>query len=138
MQAAMKSGDTTRLSTLRTLRAALKEKEIDRRGSGTPMSEEDAIQVLRSAAKKRRESIELFLAGNRKESAEQEHRELEIILEYLPKQMSEQEIESVVKSIIASAGSTEFPKVMPLVMKELKGKADGKTVQDIVKRLLTA
>ena len=136
LQAAMKSGDAVRLSTLRTVRAALKEKEFDRRGSGSPMTEDDAMQVLRSAAKKRRESIELFLAGNRKDSADQEQRELDIILEYLPKQMSEQDVEGIVKGIIATSGFREFSKVMPLVMKELKGKADGKMVQDIVKRLL--
>jgi uncharacterized protein YqeY len=138
MQAAMKGGDPVRLTTLRTLRAALKDKEIDKRGSGGPMTEEDAVQVLRGAAKKRRESIDLFLQGGRKESADQEQKELDIIQEYLPKQMSEQDIEGIVRTIIDQAASKEFPKVMPLAMKELKGKADGKMVQDVVKRLLGA
>jgi uncharacterized protein YqeY len=139
LQAAMKSGDTVRLATLRTLRAAMMEKEIERRGSGAPMSAEDEIGVLNSAAKRRKESIELFLAGGRKEMADQEQQELAIIQEYLPKQMSAEEVEQVVRQVIqetGASGAKDFSKVMPAAMKQLKGKADGKQVQETVKRLL--
>ena len=139
LQAAMKSGDTVRLTTLRTIRAAMMEKEIERRGSGTPMSAEDEVGVLNTAAKRRRESIELFLAGGRREMADQEQQELAIIQEYLPRQMSGAEVEQVVRQVIqetGASGAKDFSKVMPAAMKQLKGKADGKQVQETVKRLL--
>ncbi len=139
LQAAMKKGDALRLATLRTVRAALMEKEIERRGAGSPMTEEDEIGVLVSAAKRRKESIDLFLAGGRKEMADQEQQELAIIQEYLPKQMSAGDVEEIVKRVIqetGAAGAKDFGKVMPAAMKQLKGKTDGKLVQETVKRLL--
>ncbi len=141
LQSAMKSGDTLRRETLRTIRAALLEKEIEKRGTEAGMTQEDETGVLTAAAKKRRESIELFRAANRMELVSQEERELSIIQEYLPKQLSTAEIEAEVKALIAQTGATgpkDFGKVMPLAMKALKGKADGKTVQEIVKRILGA
>lgn len=139
LQAAMKSGDSLRLATLRTLRAGLLEKQIECRGRKAEMTPEDEIGVLNAAAKRRRESIELFKAGNRMEMADQEQKELEIIQEYLPKQASAEEVEAVVRGIIAETGALgakDFSKVMPLAMKSLKGKADGKAVQELVKKLL--
>ncbi len=138
---AMKSGEKLRLETLRTLRAALMEKEIEKRGSSNPMTPEDEIGVLTTAAKKRRESIEQFQNGGRPELAEQERKELAIIQEYLPKQMSHEEIEISVREVIAqtgAAGPQDFGKVMPQVMKLLKGKADGRLIQETVKKLLGA
>jgi hypothetical protein len=138
---AMKSGEKLRLETLRTLRAALMEKEIEKRGSGNPMTPEDEIGVLMTAAKKRRESIEQFQNGGRPELAEQERKELAIIQEYLPKQISSEEIEKSVREVIAqtgAAGPQDFGKVMPQVMKLLKGKADGRLIQETVKKLLGA
>jgi uncharacterized protein len=139
MKLAMKSGDKIRLETLRTLRAALLEKEIDRRGSKLSMSPEDEIGVLTGAAKKRRESIEQFSLGGRQDLADQETKELQIIQEYLPKQMGRDEVVGVVRQIISETGASgagDFSKVMPLAMKHLKGKTDGRLVQDIVKELL--
>jgi uncharacterized protein len=136
---AMKSGEKLRLETLRTIRAALMEKEIEKRGSGNPMSPEDELGVLSTAAKKRRESIEQFQNGGRPELAEQERQELAIIQEYLPKQMSSEEIEKTVRDIVAQSGASgpgDFGKVMPQVMKQLKGKADGRLIQETVKKLL--
>ena len=141
LKAAMKSGDKTRLETLRTMRAALMEKEIEKRGSGKPVSPEDEIGVLTSAAKRRKESIELFQKGGRQDLVDQESRELAIIQEYLPKQMSEAEVRKVIQEIIAQTGASsaaDFGKVMPGVMKILKGKADGKLIQDLVKQSLGA
>ncbi len=139
LQDAMRKGDTLRRETLRTIRAALLEKEIEKRGGSTGMTPEDEVAVLTAAAKKRRESIEQFRAANRLELVDQEERELAIIQEYLPKQLSLEEIEAAVRQVMQEAGATgpkDFGKVMPLAMKTLKGKADGKVVQETVKRLL--
>jgi uncharacterized protein YqeY len=139
MKVAMKSGEKLRLETLRTLRAVLMEKEIEFRGTHKTMTPEEEIGVITGAAKKRRESIDLYEKGGRKDLADQEKAELAIIQEYLPRQLDVQEVESVIREIIASAGAAgagDFGKVMPAVMKQLKGKADGKIVQETVKRIL--
>jgi uncharacterized protein len=140
LKSAMKSGDKLRLETLRSLRAGLLEKEIERRGGDTPMTSEDEVGVLTTAAKKRREAIEQFEKGGRADLVAQESAELAIIQEYLPKQLGREEVEKVVRDIIAATGATgpaDFSKVMPLAMKELKGKADGRLVQEIVRASLT-
>ena len=133
---AMKLPDKTRLETLRTLRAVLMEREIEKRGTGQPVTPEDELAVMMTAAKKRKESIEQFEKGGRPELAEQERKELAIIQEYLPKQMPVEEISGVIDQIVAETGAAsaaDFGKVMPLVMKQLKGKADGKLIQEMVK-----
>jgi uncharacterized protein YqeY len=140
MKTAMKSGEKLRLETLRTLRAGLLEMQVEKRPSGG-MTPEDEMSVLISASKKRKESIDIFRANGRNELADQESLELSIIQEYLPKQMSAAEVEEVVKKAIADSGAStakDFPKVMGPVMKDLKGKADGKMIQETVKRLLGA
>jgi hypothetical protein len=139
LKAAMKSGDKLRLETLRTLRAALLEKEIERRGSEAGMSAEDEIGVLITAAKRRKESIEQFASGGRQDLVDQESKELAIIQEYLPAQMGRDQIADVIRTVIKETGAqsaADFAKVMPAAMKQLKGKADGKVVQDLVKELL--
>jgi uncharacterized protein YqeY len=140
MTAAMKSGERLRLETLRTIRAGLLEKQVERRPSGG-MKEEDEMAVLSQAAKKRKEAATIFRQNNRPELADQEEKELAIIQEYLPKQLSEADVVEKIKQVIAQTGAAsgaDFGKVMPLVMKELKGKADGKLIQESVKRLLGA
>jgi uncharacterized protein YqeY len=140
LQKAMKAGDKTRLETLRTVRAALLEKEIEKRGSASPVTPEDELSVLTGAAKKRRESIEMFGKGGRMDLVEQETKELAIIQEYLPKQLSAVEIEEIIRNIMGEVGAsspTDFGKVMPAVMKQLKGKADGKLVQELVRKALS-
>jgi uncharacterized protein YqeY len=140
MKVAMKSGEKLRLETLRTLRAGLLEMQVEKRPSGG-MTPEDEMSVLISASKKRKESIDIFRANGRNELADQESLELSIIQEYLPKQMSAEEVELAVKKVIADSGAStakDFPKVMGPVMKDLKGKADGKMIQETVKRLLGA
>jgi hypothetical protein len=103
------------------------------------MTPDDEIAVLHSASKKRKEAIEIYRNNGRNDLAEQEEKELAIIQEYLPKQLSKEEVESFIKHVITSVGavsSKDFGKVMSSVMKELKGKADGKLIQDVVKQLL--
>jgi len=139
LKQAMKAREQLRLETLRSLRAALMEREIERRGAGQPMSPEDEIAVLVTAVKKRRESIEQFQKGGRADLVDQEQRELAIIQEYLPKQMSEEEVRTVIEEIVTQTGGgtpTDFGKVMPLVMKQVKGRADGRLVQELVRKRL--
>jgi uncharacterized protein YqeY len=139
LQKAMKAGDRRRLEALRSVRAALVEKEIERRGSGTSMTEDDELGVLTSAAKKRREAIELFEKGGRADLVQEEQTELAVIQEYLPRPLTQAEIEQAIRGSIAATGAAgpgDFGKVMPLVMKELKGKAEGKQVQELVRKLL--
>jgi len=136
---ALKSGDKTRLETLRSLRAALKDKEIALRGKGKELSDEEILTTITSAAKKRRESIDEYIKAGRADRADEERRELDIIQEYLPAQFSSEEIEAKVQSVIEQTGASsmkDMGKVMSAVMTELKGRADGKEVQDIVKRIL--
>jgi uncharacterized protein YqeY len=137
---AMKSGDKIRLEVVRMLQTMLRRREIERKGEGKELTEEDEIQVIKSEIKKRKEAIELFEKGGRIDLAEKEKRELEILNEYLPKQMSEEEIRGFVEKIIQETGAVgqkDFGKVMGLVMRELKGKADGSLVQKIVKEKLS-
>ncbi len=141
LKSAMKAGNKIRLETLRTLRAALQEKEIELRGGGKAVSPDDELAVLTTAAKKRRESIELFEKGGRKDLVEQEKEELSIIHEYLPQQMSEKEIEMAIAELVTQLGATgpaDFGKVMPQAMRQLKGKADGRLVQELVRKRLGA
>ena len=137
LKSAMKSGDTLRRETLRMLRAQII--EFEKKGLDRPMNEEDEMSILISAAKKRKEAIEQFTNARRMELVAQEAKELEIISEYLPKQLSREEAEGIVEKIIKEAGavsSKEMGKVMPLAMKELKGKIDSKVISEIVKQQL--
>lgn len=141
IKVAMKMPDKLRLETLRTMRAVLMEREIEKRGSGQPVTPEDEMAVLMSAAKKRKESIEAFEKGGRPELVEQEKKELAIVQEYLPKQLGADDIAKVIEQVVAETGASgtgDFGKVMPQVMKQLKGKADGKLIQDMVKKRLGA
>ena len=140
LKSAMKSGDKIRLGTLRTMRAVLLEKEIEKRG-GPAMTAEDEVATLISAAKKRKESIDLFTQGGRPELAHQEELELAIIQEYLPRQLTAEEVATLIREAVVQTGATgpaDFARVMPLVMKQVRGKADGKIVQDLVKKALGA
>ena len=138
LKTAMKSGDKTRLETVRMLRAQIL--EFEKSGIDREMNDDDAIKILLSAVKKRKESVELYEKAGRKELAEKESKEMEIIQEYLPKQLTKEEAEGVVTKIITDLGvasAKEIGKVMPAVMKELKGKIDGKIINEIVKQKLS-
>jgi uncharacterized protein len=137
MKSAMKSGDKLRLETIRSIRALIL--EFEKSGSGKVFNEEEEIKMLSTAAKKRKESIEQFKNAGREDLADKEEAELNIIMDYLPKQMSEDKIRAEVKRIAGEIGASkkeDFPKLMPQVMKELKGKADGKVVRGEVEKYL--
>ncbi|RMF58262.1 MAG: GatB/YqeY domain-containing protein [Calditrichaeota bacterium] len=138
MKEALKAGDKLRLETIRSLRAQIKNAQI---AAGKELSEEELIQVLMSAAKKRKESIEQFKAVGREDRAEEESRELEIIESYLPKQMTAEEIQALVEQVITEVGASspkDLGKVMGAIMPRVKGKADGKLVQQIVREKLNS
>ncbi len=138
----MKSGDKDRLNAIRSIRAALLEQEVSIRvGGKAVLSDDQEIEVLVSLAKKRRDAIEQFTAGNRPDLAATELSELSVIEEYLPEPVSDDEINSIVKDVVAKTGASsmkDIGKVMGEAMKALKGKADGTKVQQVVKSLLSA
>jgi len=133
---ALRDGDKLRLSVLRRARAALKNAEIDARGTD---SAPDAVRVLQGLAKRHRESIDQFSAGGRQDLVDQETAELAILEEYLPAQASDAEIEAVVREVIADAGISDpkqLGKVMRPALDRLGAGADGARVREIAQRVL--
>ncbi len=137
LKAAMKSGDKIRLETIRSIRALIL--EFEKSGINREMNEEEELKLVTGAVKKRKESIEQFRAAGREDLAAKEEAELVILLEFLPQQLSESEILTEVQRLAGELGAKskeDFPKLMPQVMKALKGKADGKIVRSIVEKSL--
>ncbi len=141
MKDAMRSKDRVRLQTIRLVRAAIKQIEIDSRTAGvSEVTDEDAVSVLQKQAKQRRDSITQFRNAGRDDLADTELAELAIIESYLPEQLSEDKIRSTVEAVIAGTGANsmkDMGKVMGPAMNELKGRADGGIVQRIVRELLS-
>jgi uncharacterized protein YqeY len=134
---AMKSGDKVRLQTIRSIRASIL--EFEKSGSGKEMNSEEEIALLTTAAKKRKESIEQFTKGGREDLAKTEETELQIIMSYLPEQLSAEDIEKEVIKIFEKVGAVskaDFGKLMGAATKELKGKADGREIKEIVEKVL--
>jgi uncharacterized protein YqeY len=135
--AALKSGNKERAGLLRLLLAELNNKQKEKFGSELkPLMDEDALAVIQKEAKKRREAIELFKKGNRNDLAEKDEAELKIIEEYLPKQLSREEISTIVEKL-ATGGDKDFNSLMKAAMAELKGRADGKVVSEVIKNKLS-
>ena len=135
LKQAMKSGDTARRDTLRLLDSAIKNTEIEKKKRETGLSEEETLEVLGRAVKQRQDSIRQFTDGGRADLAEKEQIELDIIMPYLPAQLSEDEIRKVVREIVAateSATMSDMGKIMGQAMGRMKGKADGNVVKKIV------
>lgn len=138
IKTAMKAREMLRLETLRAIKAAILLAETEK-GASAALTEEKEIALLTKEVKKRKESAEQFRNGNRIELAEKEEAESKIIEEYLPKQLSEDEVIEMLKAIIAEVGATsssDFGKVMGIASKRLQGKADGKMISEKVKTLL--
>ena len=139
MIAAMKAREELRLSTLRMVRTALKNKEIDKRA---PLEEREAQQILQTLIKQRKDSIDAFVKGGRQELADKEQAEIVIIESYLPQAAGEEEITATVKATIAEMGTptlTDMGTVMKNVMAKFAAagsRVDGKLVSDTVKREL--
>ena len=138
LKVALKSGAQFKTGVLRLLIAALHNREIDKhsKGLGDALIDEEALQVLASEAKKRKESIEIFSKGERPDLAAKEEQELEIIKNYLPKQLNSEEVEKAVEEIIDRSGAKDFGQAMKAVMQELRGKADAQGVSELVKKKL--
>ncbi len=138
---AMRAKDPVRLRTIRSLRAALKEKEIEmRQGGVATLTEEDSLAVVQKQAKQRRDAIAQYEAAGREDLAQKEREELAVIESYLPKQLSDDEIRTVVDGIIAATGAasmSDMGKVMGPAMQQLRGRADGRRVQEIVRARLS-
>jgi uncharacterized protein len=141
IKAAMKSKDKVRLETVRSIKKFILEKEVSVRPSGQDgLTEEQEMEILMQIAKQRRDSIEQYTKAGREELAAQEAAELAIVEEYLPQQMSDEEVSAVIDEVIASVGATsakDMGKVMGAAMQQLKGKADGKKIQEAVKAKLS-
>jgi uncharacterized protein YqeY len=134
---AMKVRDAAKTSALRMVKAALENREIDKRG---PLDDSDALQVLGTLAKQRRESIEQFRAGGREDLAEKEEAELRILREFLPEEMGQEELRHAVQAAIAEASAQspkDMGKVMAVLMPRVRGRADGKVVNALVRDLLS-
>ena len=136
MYEAMKLGDKNKSATLRTALAKLKDKKIDKQDE---LSDNDEIKVLQMLVKQRKESIELYQKGGRPDLANLEKNEMEILKNYLPKMMDENEIKNIVKTVIDEVGATsmaDMGKIMPEVMKRGKGLIDGKYAKKFVNELI--
>lgn len=136
--AAMKAKEEVALRALRGLKSALLLAGTEAGANGS-VSDEKAIQVFQKLAKQRKESLEIYTQNGREDLAKVEAEELEIIERYLPKQMSEDEIKSVLQQIVTEQGASsaaDFGKVMPMAMKALAGKADGKIISALLKGML--
>ena len=140
IKTAMKSKDKVRLETVRGIKKFILEKEVSLRPSGQDtLTEAQELEILMQIAKQRRDSIEQYRKGGREDLVAQEEAELVILEEYLPPQISDEEVSKVVDEVIASVGATsakEMGKVMGKAMQQLKGKADGNKIQDMVKAKL--
>ena len=133
---AVRSKDGLRRSALRLIKASVQSEEKSR---GKELGDDDVVQVLSREAKRRRESIEAFRDGNRPDLVEKEEAELALIAKYLPQQLSEDEVREIARAVIEEVGASgpgERGKVMGRLMPQVKGKADGKMVNQIVGELL--
>ena len=136
MKEAMKSSQAERLGTLRMILSSIHNRAIEERAKGVEeLTDSVVIDVIRKEAKKRKESAEIYSKADRKDLEEQELRELKIIQTYLPAEMDETEIETIVRKVLDS-GVKDFGAVMKEAVKETAGRAEAGTVAGVVKRLL--
>ncbi len=138
LKEAMKAKDATTLRGVRAIKSAILLHKTS--GAGVEVTAEDAIKILQKLVKQRKESLGIFEQNGRPELAQTEREEIEVIERYLPKQLSEAEIEAIVKNIIAETGATsmkEMGKVIGAANKQLAGQAEGAVISGIVKKLLS-
>jgi uncharacterized protein YqeY len=138
---AMRNKDKVRLRTLRSLRSALKNKEIDQRqeGAETVLSDQDQLAVLRKQVNQREDSIKQYADAGRDDLVEQEQAELDVLDEYMPAALTDEEVEEILVEIIEEVGAesmADMGAVMGPAMDRLRGRVDGSRVQEMVQRLL--
>ena len=140
IKAAMKAKEKVRLETVRNIKKVILEEDVNAREAGKEsLTETQEMDLLARLAKQRRDSIKQYTQAGRQELADQEAAELAIIEGYLPKQLSDDEISQIIDEVIVQVGASsakDMGKVMGPAMQQLKGKADGKKVQEIVKTKL--
>lgn len=138
LKEAMKAGETKKRDTLRLLDSAIKNAEIEKKKREEGLNDEEVLEVISRAVKQRQDSIKQFEDGGRPELAEGEKEELAILMPYLPAQLSEDEVRTVVKETISATGATtaDLGKLMGQLMSKLKGQADGNIVRKIVQEEL--
>ncbi|HEY8362647.1 MAG TPA: GatB/YqeY domain-containing protein [Tissierellaceae bacterium] len=132
----MKSKDKVRKDTITMIRAAIKQKEVDERRE---LSDDDILDIIAKQLKEKKMAIEEFRKGQREDLVELTEQEMNILLEYLPEQLSEEELEKIVREAINEVNATsikDMGKVMKVVMPKVKGRADGNMVNQIVKKIL--
>lgn len=137
MKQSMKSNDKLRLSTIRMIRSAVKNKEIEQR---TPLTDEGIAKVIHGLVRKGEESVEQFRVGKRTDLVEKEEKEIEILKSFLPQPLSREEILEVIDQTIAeiqASSSRDIGKVMKSAISKLGGKADGKLINQLVKERLS-
>ncbi len=133
----MRAHDDVRRNTLRLVLSSLHNAEID---AGEELNDDGVVAVLTKEAKQRRESIEEFRKGGREEKATEEEGELEVISGYLPEALSREDVVAAAKEVIAETGASsmkDIGKVMPALMGRLRGRADGKEANEVVRELLS-
>lgn len=138
IKAAMRSKNEAELRTLRAIKAAILLEKTS--GSGKELTDADELKMLQKLAKQRRDSLDIYQQQNREDLAAKEQEEIEIIERFLPKQLSEEELEKEVFAVIQETGAqtlADMGKVMGAATKKLAGKADGRAVSDMVKKLLS-
>ncbi|HDD53122.1 MAG TPA: GatB/YqeY domain-containing protein [Thermosulfidibacter takaii] len=136
MKEAMKARDQLRLSTLRLLVSEIKNREIDAKGE---LKDEDILALIQKAVKQRQDSIAQYEKGGRQDLAEKEKAEMEILKAYLPEELSKEAILKIIDQAIAATGASspkEMGRVMREVMPRVKGRADGKLVNELVRKRL--
>jgi len=136
LKSSMKNKDTIRKNTITMIRAAIKQKEVDER---IQLDDDGIIEIISKQLKEKKNVIEDFKRGQRQDLVEQTEKEMEILLEYLPKQLSEEDIRRIVMETVKEVNASSMKDiglVMKSVMPKLKGKADGSTVNKIVKEIL--
>jgi hypothetical protein len=137
MKGAMKSSDKLRLSTIRMIRSALKNKEIEVRKK---LEDEDVMKVIQAMVRKGEESVEQFQAGGRTDLVEKEKKEIEILRSFLPQPLSQDQILRIIDQSIQETQASslkDIGKVMKSVMPKIGGKADGKLINQLVKERLS-
>jgi len=137
LKQSLKGGAKTRVSALRLVRAGVQNAEI---AKGTPLDDAGVIDIIAREVRQHRESIAEFAKGNRQDLVAKEEAELATLLEYLPKQMSREEVVAAAREVMAQVGAQgpgDKGRVMSQLMPQLKGKADGREVSDVVAELLT-
>jgi hypothetical protein len=134
MKIAMKNKDSIALNTIRMLRAEIKNAEIQKMGK---LEEEEVIKVVQTAIKKRKEAAEQYKNAGRDELAEKELMEAKVLEKYLPEQLGEDEIRAIINQVLAESDNKNFGIVMKAVMEKVKGRAEGKLVNQLVKEMLS-